>query len=134
MLVTIDGQAGLIISENGTVTAKVLIELGSVVPKLREIAPERKVIPGQLYRSVGVAAKTRRSDLLGGQATAEFVPPLKDTDTHAGILDQVHGQVKGLGPTANYHRIKRFIGHYRLLLKSLISAISPSLTGYVSLL
>jgi hypothetical protein len=73
---------------------------------------------------VGVAAETRRSDLLGGQATPDFMPPLKDTDTHPGILGQVHGHVKSLVPTTNYHRIKRFIGHHYLFLRNLISAIS----------
>jgi hypothetical protein len=124
MFLTVDGKAGLILSKNSAVAAKVLIELASVVPKLREIAMERKVIPGQLYHSVGVAAKTPRSDFLGGQATTDFVPSFKDTDTHAGILGQVHGHVKGLVPPSNYYRIKRFIGHRYLLLRHLISAIS----------
>jgi hypothetical protein len=73
---------------------------------------------------VGVAAKTPRSDFLGGQTTAQFVPPLKDTDTHAGILGKVHCHVKGLVPPSNYYRIKCFIGHRYLLLRNLISAIS----------
>jgi hypothetical protein len=66
---------------------------------------------------VGVAAKTRRSNLLGGQATTEFVPLLKDADTHTGIPGQVHGHVKGLGPAANDHRIKYFVRHNFLLLE-----------------
>jgi hypothetical protein len=79
---------------------------------------------------MGVAAKTRRSDLLGGQATADFVSPLKDTDAHTGILGQVHCHVKGLVPPSNYYCIKRFIGHRYLPLRNLILAISLSVLGY----
>jgi hypothetical protein len=79
---------------------------------------------------VGVAAKTPRSDFLGGQTTAQFVPPLKDPDTHAGILGQVHCHVKGLVPPSNYYCIKRFIGHRYPPLRNLILAISLSVLGY----
>ena len=69
-----------------------LLQLGSIVPELWEIAPQGQIVEGQLYLSVGVAAEPRRGDLLGGEAAADLVPPLEYADTHIGIFDQVHSK------------------------------------------
>jgi hypothetical protein len=92
MFVTVDGEAGLIVSEDSTIGTGILIDPGPIFPKFREITPERQIVKGQLQGGVGIGTKTRCRNLLGCQGAANLVPTLKYADAHPGILGQVHGK------------------------------------------
>ena len=92
MLVAVDSETCLSVSEDETVAAQMLLPLGTIVPEFREIAPQRHVVEGEDYISMIIAAKTRSGNLLCTQAAADLVSPLKYSNAHATILDQIHGE------------------------------------------
>ncbi len=92
VLLAVNRQAVLFVLEHEPVAAGVLVPLRAVVPELREVAPDRRVVPGQDDVGVRVAAEAGGRHLLGGQAAADLVPPLEDADRHAAVLDQVQRQ------------------------------------------
>ena len=115
MFVTVDGEAGLIVSENGAICTEMLIKPGPIFPEFRKITPERQIIEGQLQGGVGIGAKSRCCNLLSCQGSADLMPTFKYADAHPGILGKVHGNEQGLIPSPDDHRIKCFIGHNNLL-------------------
>jgi hypothetical protein len=92
MFVTVNGKAGLIVSEDGTIGTEMLVNSSPIFPEFREIPPQWQIVEGQLQCGVGIGAKTRGCRLLSSQATANLVPPLKYANAHLSILSQVHGK------------------------------------------
>ncbi len=111
VLVAVDGEAVLLVLEDEAVAAGVLVPAGSVLPELGEVAPDRRVVPGQDDVGVGVPAEAGRRELLGGEAAADLVPSLEDADAHAAVLDQIEGEQERLVSSAHDHRVEGLVSH-----------------------
>ena len=64
---------------------------------------------------MSITSKARGRYLLGGQAAADLVTPLKYTNAHASIFLQVHCKEQRLVTTTNYYYIKGLVSHTNLL-------------------
>ena len=111
MLDAVDGKAGIVVGKSGSVRAQVLLPLGAVVPELGKIAVDGRIVDRQDDVGVGIASKTRGGDFFSGQAPADLVPSLEDSDAHATVFHQIHGEEQSLVPAADDHRIKGLVRH-----------------------
>ncbi len=111
MLVTVDGEGGLVVLEQKAGAAEWLVQAAAIVPELREVAPHGQVVHRQNHVGMGVAAESRGGALLGGQAPADFVSSFEYADAHAAVFRQVHRQQQALVASPNDHGIEREISH-----------------------
>jgi len=118
VLLAVDGEAVVLVPEDEAVAAGVLLPPGSVVPKAGEIAPHRRVVPGQDDVGVGVPAESGRRELFGGEAAADLVPPLEDADAHAAVLDEIQREQERLVSATDDHGVEGLVSQWRLLSES----------------